>query len=251
MAAVAVTLFSSCYGSKMVRGPINSEHAAMQADSIRADQRRIMRQIAQLQARLDEEREARLRSQAQTSVTLQELDESVRILISRIDDTSQMSTRRSAPPRREAPPPVVTQVDTAAVDSTIPPGLTGESTADNLYRAAYLDLTRGDYALAIQGFQNYLVRFPNGANLAEVQYYLGESYYATERYVEAVGAFNYVVREFPNSRLVPAAYLKSGQCYRFLDEKSLAIKAFTTLIEEHPNSEEAQQARTALAELEG
>lgn len=249
--AAAAFMFAGCYGSKMVRGPINSEHAAAQADSIRADQQRLMRQIAELQQRLDDEREARLRSQAQTSVTLQELDESVRILISRIDDNAQRSSGGGVAPRRAAPPPAVIAQDTSAADSTTPPGLTGETAADNLYRAAYLDLTRGDYALAIQGFQNYLGRFPNGANLAEVQYYLGESYYATERYVEAVSAFNYVVREFTGSRLVPAAYLKSGQCYGFLDEKSLAAKAFNTLIDQHPNTEEAQQARTALAELEG
>ncbi len=114
-----------------------------------------------------------------------------------------------------------------------------------------MDLTRGDYELAVQGFKNYLVRHPVGAHLPEVHYYLGECYYADDRYLEAVGEFQYVVREFPASRLVPAAYLKSGFCYNRLEEKNLAEKAFRELIEKHPDSEEAEQARDELKQFGG
>jgi tol-pal system protein YbgF len=123
--------------------------------------------------------------------------------------------------------------------------------ADEMYRAAYLDLTRGNYELATQGLQNYLVKYPTGAHVSEVHYYLGECYYARDRHLEAVSEFQYVVREFPASRLAPAAFLKSGYCYRELEERSLAEKAFRALIDQHPETEEAKQARAALDELEG
>ena len=34
--AVATAALSSCYGTKIVKGPINSERAALSADTIRA-----------------------------------------------------------------------------------------------------------------------------------------------------------------------------------------------------------------------
>jgi tol-pal system protein YbgF len=236
----------------MVKGPINSEHAAVMADSIRVDQRRILLELARLRGQLGEEREARLRSQARLGSTLTELEESVRILTSRVEEDAQRSTsdRRIS---YDTPPPVTTTADTTAdttaVDSIAP--VSGRAEAEEMYRTAYLDLTRGNYTLAAQGLQNYLTRYPAGAQVPGANYYLGECFYAQERYLEAVGAYQNVVRQFPNSRLVPAAYLKSGYCYRELQERSLAEKALRTLIDEYPNTEEATQARAALEDLEG
>lgn len=251
LAVLCATVLPGCWGAKWVKGPINSEHAAEQADSIRADQRRVLLELRQLSRQLEEEREARLRSQARTSTTLSELEESVRILTNRLEEGEQRSLNRR-PPASYTPPPE--PVDTAAAPAdtaggTVPPRGAGE--AEETYREAYLDLTRGNFTLAIQGFQNYLVRYPTGARVPEVHYYLGECYYSEERYLEAVGAFQDVIRKFPDSRLVPAAYLKSAYCYRELEERSLAEKALRTLIERHPDSEEARQARAVLDELEG
>lgn len=253
--AASVVGLSGCWGAKWIKGPINTEHAAMQADSIRADQRRILLELARMQRQFEEERDARLRSQAQTSTTLSELDESVRILTSRIEESTQRTNvpgGYSRPTtRRVTPPP--SAADTASTDTTRGGGglSDGPGAAEDMYRAAYLDLTRGNYTLAITGFQNYLVNYPSGVHIPEVHYYLGECYYSEERYLEAVGAFQDVIRKYPASRLVPAAYLKSGYCYRQLEERNLAEKAFRTLIEKHPDTEEAKQARAALAELEG
>lgn len=251
--AASVGALSGCYGAKMIKGPINSEHAAIQADSIRADQRRILLELATLRRQFEEERDARLRSQARATSTMSDLEESVRILTSRIEESAQRTNvpgGYSRPQTHTQPPPV--PADTASADTTGGGGLSdGPGAAEDMYRAAYLDLNRGNYALAINGFQNYLVSYPSGAHIPEVHYYLGECYYSEERYLEAVGAFQDVIRKYPASRLVPAAYLKSGYCYRSLEERNLAEKAFRTLIEKHPDTEEAKQARAALAELEG
>lgn len=253
--AGAVTLLGGCYGAKMIKSPINTEYTAEQVDSVRVQQDRILRELALLRSQLAEERNARLQSQAQTNSTLGELDESVRILISRINESGERPTE-GATPRSYARPgvpsrPSTTPPDTGAVADSSASAAGGPARAEELYRDAYLDLTRGDYALATQGFQNYLVRFPSGAKIPEVHYYLGECYYAQDRYLEAVADFQYVVREFPDSRLAPAAYLKSGFCYRFLEERHLAQKAFETLIERYPGTDEAKQARAALAEMKG
>lgn len=252
----AAVLSAGCYGGKLLKMPINAEQSSLRADSIKTQQLKILRILDELQRQINEEREARMRYEAQSGLTLTELEESVRILASRLEDNSVLLTdRRAVPadqpsrPRRDenAAPP-----DSSAADSTaLRTGVSDSQAADRLYRASYMDLTRGNYDLAAQGFKNYLVRYPGGAFLPEVHYYLGECYYAGERYLEAVGEFQYVVREFSESRLVPAAYLKSGLCYSRLEEKNLAERAFRELIESYPDTEEAQQARDQLQQLGG
>jgi tol-pal system protein YbgF len=235
-AAVAAVALSSCYGTKIFKGPINSEHAALAADTIRAEQRRIIEQLDRLEQRVNRESEERTSSQAHMSVTLRELEEAVRMLVSRVEDSEQRVDNRGGRDR--------TGVARPAAPDTV-------DTAEELYRAAYLDLTRGNYELAAQEFQDYLARFPEGPRVAEAHYNLGECQFATERYLEAAGEFQRVTRDYPASRLAPAAYLKMGRAYTQLEERGLAEKAFRTLIEKHPDSEEARQAQAALQELGG
>ena len=256
IAIAAVVLSAGCYGGKLVKMPINAEQSSIQADSIRAQQLRILRILDDLQRQIAEERESRVRYQAQSGVTLAELEESIRILANRLEDNSALLWNRGGTPGNQPSQPAAeideARPDTTAADSTaLQLQMTDAQAADQLYRASYMDLTRGNYELAVQGFKNYLVRYPGGARLPEVHYYLGECYYAEERFLEAVGGFQYVVREFPESRLVPAAYLKAGLCYAQLEEKNLAERAYRELIEKFPDTEEAQQARDLLQQLGG
>jgi tol-pal system protein YbgF len=246
-AALALT---GCYGKQMVKGPIYTEQVHEGVDSLLVEQGNTQQMIGDLRAELEEERESRIRYEAQMGLALTELEESVRILSSQLEDRVQLlmggsGARDSYPP----PKPVATAVaDSAAPDSTV---ADANANADELYRTSYMDLTRGNYALAIQGFQNYLVRHPSGSHLPEVHYYLGESYYARERHLEAVSEFQYVIREFPESRLVRASYLKSGLSYVALEERNLAVRSFQELVDKYPDSEEADQARDELTRLQG
>ena len=244
-AAAALVVLGGCYGAKLVKGPVNSDHAATMTDSLLTENQMLRGQLANIERQLAEERDERRIYRAQTGVTLAEMEESMRILIARIEENAQTQSRRRTVPR--AAPPVMV-ADTSAADSS---QVHAGGTEDELYRAAYLDLNRGDYELAIKGFQNYLVRHPTGIYLPEVHYYLGDCHYARDRFLEAVGEFRWVVDKYPDSRLVPAAYLKTGRCYEQLEEKNLAVRAFQALIDQHPDTEEAEQARAALVALEG
>ena len=246
---VAVLLLAGCYGKQLVKGPIYTEQTRELIDSLLVEGDKTRAAALDLRGQLEEEREMRVRYEAQMGLALKELSESIRILTSQLEDRAQMQS--GAGTRSSYPPPVSVSVasDTAAADSSGAPDTAGA--AEALYRGAYMDLTRGNYALAIQGFQNYLVRHPSGSHLPEVHYYLGESYYARERHLEAVSEFQYVVREFPESRLVRAAYLKSGLCYAALEERNLARRSFEELVDKYPDSEEAVQARGELDKLQG
>ncbi len=239
-----VWALGGCYGAKLVRQPVNAEYASRQADSLRAEHRELLGRIAELERALADAREEQLRSQARTAATLSELQDAVRVLAERLRESRGGETAR--PGVRAARGGAA---DSAAADTTDASGRAGVD--DATFRAAYLDLTRGDVELAIRGFQNYLVQFPTGAHVAEVHYYLGECYYGADRFLEAVGEYRYVADHFPESRLAPAATLKTGRCYERLSEKRLALAAYRRVVRTWPDSGEARQAADAIAQLEG
>jgi len=258
---VPVLLFSAgCYGGKMIKMPINAELAYRQVDTLRTRQEDILRRLDEITRQLAEEREANLLSRAKSESNLDEMEATLEILANKIDANTQLlasitgsKQTWTSPPRTKVPVDTVSSESSGrgAPDSAAAHPSIGEGDAEKLFNEAYTDLSLGNYDLAIQGFKNYLVKFSGGARLADVHYYLGESYYASEHYLEAVGEFQYIVREFPDSRLVPAALLKSGICYASLEERALAQRAFRELISQYPDTEEAERARIALQDLGG
>lgn len=246
---VALVLVSGCYSTKMM------EFTYQELDTVKTTQQELLERIHELSAQLDGERQARIQAQAESAQTMRELREVLEILAYRMDDASQLLSRgsdgRPVTPRDTAP---VIVPDTTVVGSdttTVPPPAAGDSQSERLFKSSYMDLTLGNYDLAVQGFKNYLVRYPGSASRDNAHYYLGESYYSLSRYLEAVAEYQSVVREFPRSRFKPASYLKAGFCYRKLEEKQLAERAFRELIASFPRSEEAEQARVALQEMGG
>jgi tol-pal system protein YbgF len=233
-AIAAAAAVSGCYGAKIFRGPIHTENTAHDVDTLRIEQQRLLEKFEELEARLARESEERTSSNAQLSVTLRELEDAVRMLVSRIEDSEQMMNNTGGRDRTGGSRP--------SAPSDAP---------EEAYRAAYSDFTKGNYELASQEFQDFLSRYPDSPRVAEAHFYLGECQFAGERFLEAAGEYQKVVRDFPASRLSPAAYLKMGRAYVQLEERSLAEKAYRTLIQKHPNSEEARQAEAALKQLGG
>ena len=226
---------SGCYGTKIFKGPITTEHTGLVADSMRADQRRILDKLAQLEARMNEESDQRTSSNAQLQASIKDLEDAVRTLTSQMDDSQQMMNTPSG----------------RGPNSGSRPSSGAPDVSEQSYQAAYRDVTNGKYELAAQELQDFLTQYPDSPRVAEAHFYLGEAQYAQERYLEAAGEYQKVTHDFPASRLAPAAYLKMGRAYVQLEERSLAEKAFKTLIDKHPNSEEAKQAESALKQLGG
>lgn len=249
---IGLGLVSGCYSTKMM------EFTYQQLDTVKTTQEELLRRVDELSRLYDTDREERLRIQAETAFTLQEVRDALEALGYRLDDSAQLILQRSTP-TLTAPPRAPR--DTAGVDirgagaeepelrppadSTVTP-VVSDDEAGRLFQSSYMDLTLGNYDLAVQGFKNYLVRFPGASNASDAHYYLGESYYSLSRYLEAVAEYQTVIKDYPRSRLAPASYLKSGYCYQKLEERDLAERAFRELMSRYPRSEEAERARVEL-----
>lgn len=119
-----------------------------------------------------------------------------------------------------------------------------------LYDTAYLDITRGNYELAIDGFREFLKLYPHSSLADNSQYWIGEGYYAQKKYSEALVEFEKVTAGYPNQDKAAAAYYKTGLCQKELGRPALAKDCWQILIKKFPRSPEAKLALDKLKELQ-
>jgi len=160
----------------------------------------------------------------------------------------QDSTTPTAPP---APPPVASRPTTNALQP------------QDIYQAAYLDFSKGSYALAIAGFREFLRRFPDQTLAGAAQYWIGEAHIAlargyanagqapqaTEALEQAVQEFRKVLANYPRSDKAPASLYKEALALLELKQTDAAQQRLQYLVETFPQSEESVLARERLAAL--
>ena len=117
------------------------------------------------------------------------------------------------------------------------------------YQAAFDLLKPGLYEKATAAFQQFLVAFPASALADNAQYWLGESYYVTRRYDEALKTFRIVVDRYKESRKLPDAWLKIGYCQYELKNWNAARDALTRVTRDFPDSSAAPEAANRLERM--
>jgi len=115
-----------------------------------------------------------------------------------------------------------------------------------VYRQAKNDYDKGNFDLALAGFQNYVAQFPDTSQVDSAQYWVGECYYSKKDFSQAIEAFGKVIKTYPKSNKVAGAKLKIGLSY--LSEKNMAKakEYLNKVIKEHPDTTEAEIAKDRL-----
>jgi TolA-binding protein len=133
----------------------------------------------------------------------------------------------------------------------------------DIYQAAYLDYSKGSYALAIAGFREFLRRFPDQPLAGAAQYWIGEANFsmargflnagqadkANEALEQAVQEFRKVLASYPRSDKAPTAIYKEALALFDLKQPGQAQSRLQYLVETFPQSEESALARERLAAL--
>jgi tol-pal system protein YbgF len=117
------------------------------------------------------------------------------------------------------------------------------------YRQAKSDYDKGNFDLALAGFQNYLVQFPDASQADNAQYWVGECYYSLKDYNKAIEAFAKVIKDHPKSDKAAGAKLKIGLTYLNEKNHAKAKEYLNRVIKEHPGTNEAEIAKDRLAKI--
>ena len=118
------------------------------------------------------------------------------------------------------------------------------------YEEAWKLLERKDYRAAIARFKEFIKKHPQSEYADNAQYWIGESYYASREFDQAILEFDAVRRKYPKGDKVPAALLKQGFAFAELGDKVDARLILQDLIDRYPQSEEAAKAKQKLKALE-
>jgi TolA-binding protein len=139
----------------------------------------------------------------------------------------------------------------------------GDGTAEESYKAAYLDFTKGNYTLAIAEFREFVRRHPDASQADGAQYWIGESYFsmgraatsagqaekAREALEQSVQEFRKVFVNYPRGRQVATALYKEALALVELKQVKVAQARLQYLVDNFPQSEEAPLARERLKNL--
>ena len=185
--------------------------------------------LGDLKRQLADQRELLLSTRASSGTTSQQVSDEMSRLEGKLDEVMgrfQQLTQRMPPPQSA---PAQSQGD-----------------PNQLYDEANQDLTQGRYALALQGFRDFVRRYPKGELTDNAQYGIGECFFAQSRFDSAAVEYAKVESGWPEGDRVPASLYKLGLSREKLGLPDGAKKTFEDLVRRFPNSGEAQLARERL-----
>jgi len=176
------------------------------------------------------------------------------------------SSTATARPVPASPPAAPT---TPSPVTPTPPPPVGQRPATNalqpqdIYQAAYIDFSKGSYALAMAGFREFLRRFPDHALAGNAQYWIGESYLSQARAAANAGQservaqelesgvqeFRKVLANYPRSEKAPSALYKEALALIELKQPAVAQQRLEYLVANFPQAEETPLARERLSTL--
>jgi tol-pal system protein YbgF len=179
----------------------------------------------------------------------------------------------AAPPARPAPPstpaPAPAAATRPAAVAAIPPPApetrrpVESPEAQQLYQSAYIDFSKGNYALAVTGFKEFLRRYPEHELADNAQYWVAEAHLSLARnhadanqpdkeaqaLQQAVQEFRRVVANHPRGDKAPTALYKEALALIQLRQPQVAQSRLQYLVDNFPQAEETPLARERLAAL--
>jgi len=114
------------------------------------------------------------------------------------------------------------------------------------FKTAYSDYSKGNYELAVMGFNEFLRAYPSNPLCADAQYWIGECLYSQGKYKEAGEAMDRAVEKYPSSEKLPAALLKKGYAQIESGQTPMAVATLQRLIDGYPQTDEARLAADRL-----
>lgn len=133
-------------------------------------------------------------------------------------------------PAKKTPPP--------RLQPAPPSNAAGSDAAKAIYELAYGNLLQQDYAAAQAGFRGFLRKFPEHKLVPNALYWLGETYYVQQNYIDAAEAFDIVTAAYGGSNKAPDSQLKRGMSLANLGKRSEACTVLSALSKRYPNAPE-------------
>jgi len=153
-------------------------------------------------------------------------------------------------PADAAPPvaAVTATVDTATA-AAVPASAVDPVQIRAEYDQAFKLLKQALYDQAIRAFTDFLGRYPQGEFSDNAQYWLGEAYYVTRNFEQALAEYDRLISNYPNSQKLTHALLKGGFALQELGRNDDARERLAGLVQQYPGTTAARLAEDRLKTL--
>jgi tol-pal system protein YbgF len=189
-------------------------------------------------------------TEMQTQMT--ELLERLDVMSDRIARVEQGSEQpAAAAPVVAAAAPAVSAPAAAApapAEPRVSRAIVGAQIADS-YRAALMLYGRGKLADSRKAFQQVYDSDPSGELADNALYWIGETFFATSDYTNAIKYFRRVTTDYGDQNKAPDAAYKTGVALEKSGDLQLAKQAFDECIKRYPYSTSAASAKQALERI--
>jgi len=213
---------------------------------IYTDQQQMQMKIERLDSLLYSEGEESIKLRAEIRSSISDLLDEFRIMQSNLSDLQAKVAVIAESGSGSSLAPVTFADTTGDSAATQIPGID----CQKLYDESFINVRRGEYEEAVQGFTDYLT-YCSSRDLADnSRFWIGESYYSMERYPLAIEEFQKLLDDYPESEKRAGALYKMGRSYEELGRKGDARATFQKLADDFPGTLEAEQAKEKLRELE-
>jgi len=190
-----------------------------------------------------------------TQLLLDALKTDIQILGEKINDTNfrlsslsdQIVSRRTFSETRPYYPPSTAGSSETDAGPRLSRG--EEIIPEALFDNARQDYLNGNYKLALEGFQEYLERFPVSEFADDAQYWIAQCYFDQDNFSRALKEYDKVIQQYPKSDKIKSASLKKGMCYFELNQIAKGVVQLQRLLEKYPNSDEARLAKERLENM--
>jgi tol-pal system protein YbgF len=104
---------------------------------------------------------------------------------------------------------------------------------------------------AIDGFNEFLQKYPNSPQASEAQFFLGEAYFSSKpgKFKEAIDAYGKLIANYKDSPRVPEAYYKQALSYQNLGQRAEQVRILQLIVKQYPESNQALLAAQELKRL--
>jgi len=115
------------------------------------------------------------------------------------------------------------------------------------YQAALDQFKLGNYALAVNAMQGFLVTYPNSKLAPNAQYWTGMAHAGQRNYKAAIDAQRKLLSAWPQSEKAPDAMLSIASAQETMNERRSAQRTLEELITRYPGTDAAKSAKQRLA----
>jgi tol-pal system protein YbgF len=230
--------------------PLRAQVSAEQFERL---ERRVDK-VTELTLQIDQLRRENRELRGQVEVQQHAIETLKRQLRDIYQDVDQRISRLQGPPA----------TPTAPVTPATPEGVSGEFAApaapvaggdpareEAEYQAAY-DLLRPEqrrYDEAVEAFEAFLARYPEGQFADNAQYWLAEANYVRQDNEAARAGFLRLIQTYPDSPKVSGAKLKLGYLAHAAGDLDAARRYLDEVVAEYPDTQAATMARQRLERI--